>query len=196
MISSIKSMSVFADKQWMRSSAEKETDNQLTSQVTTDQLVSDSDSESADKVLSKEQLLSVMHSLQKPPMNLTAESSTEVSESTEMSAVTNDLSSIDADGDGTLSTDEYQNLLVKLGIDDAATADDFFAQYDTNSDGEISMDEIDSQGGMMPPPTEPPMGPPPMEPSDQNLTSKMLNAYETNYEYMFGTGSTETENVV
>jgi Ca2+-binding EF-hand superfamily protein len=71
-----------------------------------------------------------------------------------------DISSIDVDGDGTISMDEYDTLISQLGIKDAASAEDFFAQYDTDANGEITSAEMDASK-----PTEeiPPMGPPPEE---------------------------------
>jgi len=65
-----------------------------------------------------------------------------------------DLSSLDTDGDGTISADEYDSIMSKMGITDAPSAKDFFAQVDTNADGEISIDEMKAQKPMGPPPTE------------------------------------------
>ncbi len=80
------------------------------------------------------------------------------------------ISSVDADGDGTISADEYETLISQMGIEDALSAEKFFAQYDTNDDGEISSAEMsakDADRTMMPPP----MGPPPEE--AQGLSSEI-----------------------
>lgn len=138
------------------------------------------------------------------------------------------LGSIDADGDGTLSTDEFDALMSQLGITNAPDAEDFFAQFDTNGDGEITSTEMDANKPMGPPP----MGMPPMggqeadeffskydTNSDGEITAdelttaasqaesasrtdsattaelseefkqfaaKVMQAYETNYQYMYG----------
>lgn len=57
-----------------------------------------------------------------------------------------DISSIDADGDGTISTDEYETMITQMGIQNALSAEEFFEQYDSNSDGEISSDEMPEPG--------------------------------------------------
>ena len=57
-----------------------------------------------------------------------------------------DISTIDADGDGTISTDEYEVMIEQMGIANAMTADEFFTEYDTNEDGEISVDEMPKPG--------------------------------------------------
>lgn len=54
------------------------------------------------------------------------------------------ISDIDTDGDGTISADEYNTFISKLGIDDAPSSNEFFTQFDANSDGEISAEELDS----------------------------------------------------
>jgi Ca2+-binding EF-hand superfamily protein len=51
-------------------------------------------------------------------------------------------SEIDTDSDGTLSEDEYDLMISEMGIQDALTSTDFFAQYDLNEDGEISSEEM------------------------------------------------------
>jgi len=75
--------------------------------------------------------------------NLQAQST--LSSSTTQTSSKNDLSSLDADGDGTISADEYDAILSKLGITDAPSAKDFFAKVDTNADGEVSVDELKAQ---------------------------------------------------
>ncbi|SEV96272.1 EF-hand domain-containing protein [[Clostridium] fimetarium] len=77
-----------------------------------------------------------------------------VSPATAQTTSASDLSSLDTDGDGTISTDEYDSIISNLGITDAPSAEDFFAQVDANSDGEISVDELKAQRPMGPPPTE------------------------------------------
>ncbi len=68
-----------------------------------------------------------------------------------------DISSIDADGDGTISEDEYDTLISQLGIQNAPSAKDFFAKYDSDGDGEITSEEMQAKdtGKMMPPPLPP-----------------------------------------
>ncbi|BCN29397.1 EF-hand domain-containing protein [Anaeromicropila herbilytica] len=96
------------------------------------------------------------------------------------------VSNIDTDGDGTISTDEYESLLSQLNVSNALSSEDFFKEYDTNSDGEISLDEIESAQSNL----------------NQNqsknygkLAANTLNAYENNYEYTFGSESTNTSNI-
>lgn len=48
---------------------------------------------------------------------------------------------IDMDGDGTLSADEYEKLVSLMGTEDTLLSEDFFNQYDTNEDGELSAEE-------------------------------------------------------
>lgn len=79
----------------------------------------------------------------------------------ELTAQAGDISSIDADGDGTISADEYETMISQMGINDAVSADDFFAQYDTDNDGELTSEEYCAKDSNRMPP--PPMGPPPQE---------------------------------
>ena len=85
------------------------------------------------------------------------EETTELAENEDVSLVTESISSfatqaqgnistIDADGDGTISTDEYEVMIEQMGIANAMTADEFFTEYDTNEDGEISVDEMPKPG--------------------------------------------------
>ena len=69
-------------------------------------------------------------------------------------AMDGNISSIDADGDGTISEDEYDSLISQLGIQNAPSAQDFFTKYDYDGDGEISSEEMQTKdiGKMMPPP--------------------------------------------
>ncbi len=69
-------------------------------------------------------------------------------------AMDGNISSIDADGDGTISEDEYDSLISQLGIQNAPSAQDFFTKYDSDGDGEISSEEMQTKdiGKMMPPP--------------------------------------------
>jgi len=64
----------------------------------------------------------------------------------EEQAEAGDISSIDADGDGTLSTDEYEAMISQMGIPNALDAEEFFKQFDLNEDGEISADEMPEPG--------------------------------------------------
>ena len=100
--------------------------------------------------VSLEDHLRMMQSLQSQSVISTANT---------QSASTTDLSSLDLDGDGTISSDEYDSILSKMGITDAPSSKDFFAKVDTNSDGEISEDELKAQRPTGPPP----MGPPPTQ---------------------------------
>lgn len=109
-----------------------------------------SDSESTN--LSMEDLLGMMQSSRRLKSISTEE---------EDSSDSGDISAIDADGDGTISTDEYEAMIAQMGLSDAATADEFFAQYDTNEDGEISSAEMDAKDATRP------MMPPPMPPSEE-----------------------------
>ncbi|HEX3021807.1 MAG TPA: EF-hand domain-containing protein [Lachnospiraceae bacterium] len=68
-----------------------------------------------------------------------------------------DYGDIDADGDGTISTDEYDALMSQMGITDAPSSEEFFTKYDTDGDGEITSEEMDSIKPRKP------MGPPPSE---------------------------------
>ncbi len=83
-----------------------------------------------------------------------------------VSEINSDTSSIDADGDGMLSADEYDTLMTQMGIKDASSAEDFFQQYDTDADGEITLAEMEASRPMKP---MRPMGPPPEE--TQNTSS-------------------------
>lgn len=91
-------------------------------------------------------------------LNQASTQTSDTSSESEGTTKKGNLSSIDADNDGTISADEYDALIAQLGITDAATAEEFFAQYDTNEDGEITsaeMDVKDSNRPMMPPPPKP-----------------------------------------
>ena len=95
--------------------------------------------------VSLEDHLRMMQSLQSQSVISTANT---------QSASTTDLSSLDLDGDGTISSDEYDSILSKMGITDAPSSKDFFAKVDTNSDGEISIDELKAQRPTGLPPTQ------------------------------------------
>jgi len=76
---------------------------------------------------------------------------TDASSSTESTNVTHtkgDISGIDADGDGTISTDEYEEMISQMGVTNALTAEEFYTQYDSNEDGEISQDEMPEPGSV------------------------------------------------
>lgn len=66
-------------------------------------------------------------------------------------------STLDLDGDGTLSSDEYENLVDQLGLKNALSSEDFFARYDTDEDGEITAEELRAVNAekRMPPPPPP-----------------------------------------
>jgi len=66
-------------------------------------------------------------------------------------------SALDLDGDGTLSSDEYDNLVKQLGLKNALSSEDFFTKYDTDEDGEITAEELRAVNGekRMPPPPPP-----------------------------------------
>ncbi len=76
-------------------------------------------------------------------------------------------SSIDIDGDGSLSTDEYEEFVESLGIKDAPSTEDFFSQYDTDEDGEITTDEVNA-----------------VFQRTANARLQAMNAYESNYRYL------------
>jgi len=76
------------------------------------------------------------------------------------------ISSIDADSDGTISSDEYEEMISQLGITNALSADEFFAQYDVNEDGEISVDEMPEPGTV--------------SASVEETDDEALNEYDTN----------------
>ena len=99
-----------------------------------------------------------------PPMDETPEETTDSTVALKTSTTTSttgELGDIDADGDGTLSSDEYETMISQMGISDGISAEDFFTQYDTDGDGEITKDEMDA--------ARPPMGPPPQDKSSQTL---------------------------
>ena len=60
----------------------------------------------------------------------------------------NQISSIDADSDGTISSDEYEDMISQMGIPDALSAEEFFTQYDTDEDGEITQEEMPEPGSV------------------------------------------------
>lgn len=115
-------------------------------------------------------------------------------------------SDIDTDKDGKVSQDEYDTLVSQMGVNDALSAGDFFQKYDTNSDGEISPDEIiaglKSAINNATTDNQTDENTSAQNVTDQSLSAdyqkrieKMLNAYETNYEYMFGNGNSEKDNI-
>lgn len=79
-----------------------------------------------------------------------------------------DPATIDLDSDGTLSANEYEELMSQMGISDGLSAEDFFAQYDTDGDGEITLSEMEASKPMMP---MKPMGPPPTK--EESSTSSL-----------------------
>lgn len=91
-----------------------------------------------------EDYMGMMQSFQKPA---------EISFVSDQSIADGNAGSIDADSDGTISTDEYENLISQLGLTDAPSTEEVFSALDTNEDGEISIDELEANK---------PSGPPPM----------------------------------
>lgn len=172
---------------------------------------SNDDSSTDNSVLSFEDYLQMMQSFQKA-VDISTSSSEQTASSSEQNTTVGDISSIDTDEDGTISADEYDSLISQMGIKDAQSSEDFFAQFDTDGDGEITASEMDASKPMRP------MGPPPQE--NESLLSKMdtdkdgtistdeynfmqslseelrrlasntLNAYESNYQFMFGIDNT------
>lgn len=109
------------------------------------------------------------------------------------SGSTGGIASFDADSDGTISADEYEEMISELGISNALTADEFFAQYDVNGDGEISQDEMPAPGTVGAP-AEEVTGQYGEEEDEeimfaeyQKLLFKALQAYGNHYESMFDT---------
>ena len=98
-----------------------------------------------------EEYLEIMRNGKMTTGNLQKLDSTETEEEME------DISNIDADSDGTISTDEYSEMIAQMGISNALSVEEFFNQYDVNADGEISQDEMPEPGSvrgreMAPPP--------------------------------------------
>ena len=60
----------------------------------------------------------------------------------------NQISSIDEDSDGTISSDEYEDMISQMGIPNALSAEEFFTQYDTDGDGEITQEEMPEPGSV------------------------------------------------
>lgn len=104
---------------------------------------------------------------------------TQETDSSETEEETGDISSIDADSDGTISADEYDEMIAQMGIGNALSAEDFFTQYDANGDGEISQDEMPEPGSAvgrrMPPP-------PPSESTAETTkaSDELFSQYDTN----------------
>lgn len=103
-------------------------------------------------------------------------------------------SSIDTDGDGTISADEYEEMISQMGIPNAMSADDFFAQFDVNEDGEISQDEMPEPGSVAPVSISSTSSLASDESTEespsseyQQLLLKTLQAYQHHYESMFET---------
>ncbi|RJQ25179.1 EF-hand domain-containing protein [Candidatus Parcubacteria bacterium] len=71
---------------------------------------------------------------------------------------------IDTDSDGTLSEDEYENLVSQLGEQNSLSTEDFFAKFDTDGDGEITGSEMEAVQSSETSDTAP-IGPPPPPPS-------------------------------
>jgi len=80
---------------------------------------------------------------------------------------------VDSDGDGSLSTDEYDKMISNMGINGALSSTDFFSQYDVNNDGEISADEMPEPGSVAPNMTS-------STSETSDLASKLFSQYDTN----------------
>jgi Ca2+-binding EF-hand superfamily protein len=155
MISSVKSYStnLYAKTNYSLLSklANTETSKDSTSNLTLSDEATDSSTFSNDRSsLTLEELLGSMQQTAQKQISISSEMNPSTSES--------GIGSVDADGDGTISEDEYDELMSQMGITDAACAKDFFAQYDTDADGEITSAEMDAGIPMGP------MGPPPARP--------------------------------
>ena len=123
--------------------------------------------------------------------------------STTVASTKGDISSIDADGDGTISTDEYEEMISQMGITNALTAEEFYAQYDVNEDGEISQNEMPEPGSVgiasnstvSTLATDESAASVPTDTTEditasseyQQLIFKTLQAYKNHYESMFAT---------
>lgn len=166
--------------------------------------------------LSASEHMQMMRSFMTIPEQTDSEDSTRITSATgnESLAQAGDISEIDADGDGTISADEYEEMMKQMGISDALSAEEFFAQFDTNEDGEISVEEMPEPGTVMGTQNERRM-PPPIPPEEiseleateevtttsastdtttesasvdlNSLLLQALRAYENNYESMFET---------
>lgn len=139
---------------YRQQNANAEEDLLFTQNLLTDQTDGISDT-SGTSYLPLEDHLGMMQRHQKPPAVPTGSEDEETLPEHE-STTSDFLYRIDADGDGTISADEYEELVEKLGITNAPEADDFFAQYDTDGDGEITAAEMEAvKPGEVPPPGRP-----------------------------------------
>lgn len=135
----------------------QQTRNQVKDKTGSDSTVTASTLVSEDEKAARSSNLSLMDI-----MGLMQNSNTAKQKESKEDATDGDISALDADGDGTLSADEYDSLISQLGINNAQSAEDFFKEYDTDGDGEITSEEMQAKdtGKMMPPP------PPPIEEED------------------------------
>lgn len=105
---------------------------------------------------------------------VTAASDTgQVTDTLNVSETSGDVSAIDADGDGTISSDEYETMISQMGLEYALSAEKFFSLFDTDGDGEISSEEMNGNLMTMSPP---PMGP---SPEDGEISGELLSKYDT-----------------
>lgn len=111
------------------------------------------------------------------------------------------LSQYDTNGDGIITSEEYEAAISDLGAEYSLSADKFFSLFDTDEDGEITSEELNAADKMGPPPA------PETEISDEILSEydtdgdgtlsyeeydAMMTAYESNRQYMFGESETST----
>ncbi len=87
-----------------------------------------------------------------------------------------DISAIDADGDGTISSDEYQTMISQMGLEYALSAEKFFSLYDTDGDGEISSEEMNARDGDLMTMSPPPMG---SSQEESEISDELLSQYDT-----------------
>ena len=156
-----------------------------------------SDDSSSGIVTSFEELMKMMqgHRMPPPPESMdTSSDSTSITQAssgltsstgtTESSGITD---TFDTDGDGSISADEYENLISQLGMTDAPDSESIFKQFDTDSDGEITLDEIKSGKESLA--TE-------YASQYSRLAGNTINAYEMNYNFMYQNGLSDISNAV
>ena len=141
MIHSISSNSV----NWYQQTENYQNGTKAVTEVSTDTLTEEEEK----AVRSNLSLRDVMGLMQKTGCVKEAETKEDVKD--------DNSSALDLDGDGTLSSDEYENLVKQLGLENALSSEDFFTKYDTDEDGEITAEELRAVNGekRMPPPPPP-----------------------------------------
>lgn len=148
--------------------------NSGTAQESSDSSDTSDSSSSSSKKLSDEEFMNMMK-YGKKPITLSSNESEEEDDDS--------ISEYDTDGDGSLSTDEYEAMMSQMNAKNAMSASDFFTKYDTDGDGEISSEEMsavkkDAASKMRP------MGPPPKDTKEDGIPSE----YDTD-----GDGSLSTD---